>query len=301
MVMRQFKLIAARAALTPTIPDAPTLVNATLISDNDVRVDWVDNSNNETGFKIYRNVSGGAYSLVQTTAPNIETWQDNNLTYDLTYCWKVSAVNDTGESDQVGPDCVAIPEDPGEPDPPCAAPDAPSIMAASTATSSSISLSWTDNSDDETSFEIYMDGLFEKSVAAGSTSTTVSGLAEGTSYTFKVRAVKTTCSPTAYSGFSNSDSAYTKLASPDQFLATAQSCSTELTWNVNSGKASNQEIYKGGALYATVSAGSSSRSVHCATGDAASTFKVRAIHSTIPDSGFSGSDSSGIVCDGCIV
>ena len=294
-------LLAARDALTPTTPDAPTLVNATLITDNDVRVDWQDNSNNETGFKVYRNADGGAYSLVHTTAPNIETWQDNNLTYEVTYCWKVAATNGTGDSAQAGPDCVAIPEDPGEPDPPCPAPDAPSSLTATAASSSSIDLTWADNSSDETGFEIFMDGVYEKAAAADATSTTVSGLSEGTQYTFKVRAVKTTCSPTAYSGFSTTRSAYTKLATPTNFVATGMTCFTRLAWTKNSSNAQNQEIYKGAALYDTISAALSSYDINCETGDAEDSFKVRAVHATIPDSSFSGSDSAPGTCDGCPV
>ena len=52
MVLRQSMLLAARDALEPSIPDAPSGVGEALITDNDVRVDWTDNSINETGFTV---------------------------------------------------------------------------------------------------------------------------------------------------------------------------------------------------------------------------------------------------------
>ncbi len=293
MVLRQFMLVAARDALTPTIPTAPSGVNATLITDNDVRVDWVDNSNNETGFKVSRNKDGGTYSVINTTAVNVITYQDNNVDYDSTYCYKVAATNATGDSAEAGPDCISTDSDPGGGDPPaCDAPTAPSGMAATTASSTSISLVWVDNSDDETGFEIFMDGASEKSVGAGSTSTTISGLAEGTSFAFKVRAVKTTCSPTKFSGFSNTDSAFTKLASPSGmgFVDFREDCPglggfVRLSWSENSSNEANIELYKDGGLDRTMAANSTTIDIQNASAPGA--WKVRAVHSTIPDSSFS--------------
>lgn len=71
-------------------------------------------------------------------------------------------------------------------------PAAPSGLAATAASSSSIHLTWTDNSTNETSFRVEMKttGSFRQvqTTAANATSATLTGLAPQTAYTFRVRA-----------------------------------------------------------------------------------------------------------------
>ncbi len=74
------------------------------------------------------------------------------------------------------------------------APAAPSGLTATAQSTSEIQLHWTDNSTNETGFRVQMrtlDGTFADVppvLAAGSTSTVVSGLNAGTGYAFQVRA-----------------------------------------------------------------------------------------------------------------
>ena len=108
--------------------------------------------------------------------------------------------------------------------PPGPLPNAPSSLTAQAASSSQISLSWTDNSSNEEGFQI------ERSTAAAAftgiatvapnvTSYTNSGLAASTSYTYRVRAYNGGGS----SGYSNTASATTQAASsgPATFSSTA--------------------------------------------------------------------------------
>ena len=71
-------------------------------------------------------------------------------------------------------------------------PAAPSGLAATAASSSSIQLTWKDNSTNETSFRVEMKttGAFKQvlTTAANATSATLNGLAPQTAYTFRVRA-----------------------------------------------------------------------------------------------------------------
>ena len=76
-----------------------------------------------------------------------------------------------------------------------AVPAAPSGLTATAASSSQINLSWTDNSSDETGFQIdqatssdFTQGLTTVTVGANVTTYIATGLASGTTYYYRVRA-----------------------------------------------------------------------------------------------------------------
>jgi hypothetical protein len=101
------------------------------------------------------------------------------------------------------------------------APSAPSSLTASALSSSSISVHWTDNSSNETSFSIERKtgsgGTYSvvATVAANTTSYTNTGLSSSTTYYYRVRAAL----GSLYSGYSNEDSATTSSAGPLPGLA----------------------------------------------------------------------------------
>ncbi|HWA27869.1 MAG TPA: endo-1,4-beta-xylanase [Lacunisphaera sp.] len=87
-----------------------------------------------------------------------------------------------------------------------AVPAAPSGLAATAASSSQISLTWTDNATNETAYKVEQaasaSGPWTEitgSLAAGSTSYTVTGLSASTTYFFRVRASSTTGGDSGYS------------------------------------------------------------------------------------------------------
>lgn len=69
---------------------------------------------------------------------------------------------------------------------------APTGMALTSASTTSIKIDWTDNSSVEDGYEIYMDGALTYTAAADDTTYTKTGLTAATEYTFKVRAKKST-------------------------------------------------------------------------------------------------------------
>jgi len=82
-----------------TAPTAPSSLTSTVISYSRINIYWVDNSNNEDGFKIERKTgSGGTYSLIYTTTFNITSYLDTGLAPDNTYYYQVYAYNSTANS-----------------------------------------------------------------------------------------------------------------------------------------------------------------------------------------------------------
>ena len=83
-----------------TPPAAPTQIRATPASYNQINVNWIDNSTNETGFEIYRATApGGPWAIVQTTAAGSTTFSDTQgLLPNTQYYYRVQAINQYGGS-----------------------------------------------------------------------------------------------------------------------------------------------------------------------------------------------------------
>jgi hypothetical protein len=69
----------------------------------EVELTWVDNSNNESGFNIYRQ-SGSAYFWIGSVGPNITTFWDIDLYCGQRWCYRVRAFNQNGNS----PACLSV-------------------------------------------------------------------------------------------------------------------------------------------------------------------------------------------------
>lgn len=169
-----------------TVPTAPGPLQASNVATTTLDLSWVDNSDNETGFEIQRSMSSDFTDADTLTADANEiSYPDDGLTPDTTYYYRLRAFNDIGDSEytetlEVKTD--ALPELP---------PEAPSGMAASALSPSSISLSWQDNSDNEAGFTVMvsLDGMaFETAhtTANNQTAFTHEGLLPQTIYYYKV-------------------------------------------------------------------------------------------------------------------
>lgn len=131
-----------------TVPAQPTNLTATAPAYNLVQLQWVDKSNNETGFELYRKLAPQDFVMVARLAPGATSFQDTTVSGGTTYTYKVQAVNDNGPSgfNQSGVN-VTTPAAPPIP----AVPQNVSLTILST---SSSQLSFTDNSN-QTGYEIY--------------------------------------------------------------------------------------------------------------------------------------------------
>jgi hypothetical protein len=86
-------------ALYPGPPIAPSGLTATPVPPTQINLSWIDNSNNETGFRIERSTNGGAtWPWNTTVGPNVTSYPNSGLTCDQTYHYRVFAYNGYGDS-----------------------------------------------------------------------------------------------------------------------------------------------------------------------------------------------------------
>jgi hypothetical protein len=131
-------------------PAAPTALTFTFTAG--VRLAWRDNATTETGFVVERATTGGDFQPIATVPARNATgnvvYVDTAVQASTTYLYRVKAVNGGGSSAYNGPIQVSV----------AAPPAAPSNLVGSaivgTGNRDIVSLTWTDNSLDETGFEI---------------------------------------------------------------------------------------------------------------------------------------------------
>lgn len=77
----------------PATPAAPSGLVATSTSTTTAQLSWVDNSSNETGFKIERSDDGVNFSQVGSVGANVTTFGDTGLSSGTLYTYRVRATN----------------------------------------------------------------------------------------------------------------------------------------------------------------------------------------------------------------
>ncbi len=174
-------------ALPP--PAAPSNLTANAVACNQVDLAWNDNSNDESGFDIERSTNGVNFVGIASVGADITSFSDTTVAENTTYWYRVKANNCGGDSgySNVASDTT--------PTCPCVTPAAPSGVKAK-GLPGRISLSWTDNSNNEDGFRIYR-GLSPSTlslvvtVGPNTTSYLDTGLQSKTTYYYKVCAYNT--------------------------------------------------------------------------------------------------------------
>lgn len=76
----------------PNPPVAPADLAATAIDSSQIDLSWADNSDNETGFEIWRSTtSGSGFTLIWTAAADVIAFSDEGLSSGVLYYYKIRA------------------------------------------------------------------------------------------------------------------------------------------------------------------------------------------------------------------
>lgn len=96
LILRKFRVLSLSAVIV-----AALLVQNQAIAAQ-LQVTWIDNSDNETGFKIdRRTATAGPFTQIAAVGANVNSYIDANLANGTTYCYRVRAYNSAGESPYV--------------------------------------------------------------------------------------------------------------------------------------------------------------------------------------------------------
>jgi hypothetical protein len=214
-------------------PSAPGNVTATLVDTPElraVRLDWLDRSRHETAFIVERAVDGGAFGeLSRIDAQNAFMYHDFAVSPGHTYAYRVrTTLAERWYSDWSNTATVEFPSP---------VPAAPSGLSASALSPTSARLTWSDNSTNESGFEVYRRPSGSSSFTRiATTLPDVTSFSDGTlaaasAYDFRVRAVN----GSFVSGYSNVASVTTPqitLGAPSGLTASyhAASATIRLAW-----------------------------------------------------------------------
>lgn len=227
-----------------TIPDRPSELTAVL--DTQILLNWKDNSNSETEFRIYRGVNTDRTEFYCKVGEGITTFKDTLIEPGKTYYYVVTAINGIGESAASNQVSITVP-------PVAKVPNAPTNLSATVLSTTEIKLTWQDAADNEEGFRVYR-GATEtavttlvKEVGAGETQFTDSQLTPNTTYYYQVKAYNAT-GESAASNLAQGTTLpeATVPVAPSNVQATAISTSEiKLTWQDQSDDEEKFVVYRG--------------------------------------------------------
>lgn len=202
-------------------PDAPGNLTATAESNGAIRLAWEDNSDNESSFVIERQIENGDFNVLVSLDENQVSYLDYQCSADTFYTYRIKAVNIAGDSDwsetasATTPDAVIT----------GTLPEAPDNLSAVAVSQDRIYISWSDNSDNETSFVIERRTSISEFAAivtlpANSEFYSNNMLTASTEYTYRIKATNSD----GDSDWSNTATAITQEAVESQAVIVDHLC-----------------------------------------------------------------------------
>ena len=282
-------------------PDAPTGLTATAgLGDGEVALSWTDPTDSDiTSYQFQQKAGSGDYSewtVITNSDAATTTHTVTELTNGTEYTFRIRASIGSTNGD-ASDEATSTP---------IAAPDKPTAFTATAGLGDGeVALSWTDpTNSDITRYQFqqkagsgsYGSWMDISSSGAATTTHTVTGLTNGTAYTFRIRAV----AGSSVSGVQSDEAMATPVAAPDKptaFTTIAGDTEVTLSWTdpKNSDITSYQFQQKAGAdSYSSwmdigsSGAATTTHTVTSLTNGTAYTFRIRAV---------AGSSVSGVQSD----
>lgn len=224
--------------ISVTTMATPTALTAVGVSSNQVDLSWNDQTIYEDTYKIERKSPGGSYSVIDTVGAGVTNYSDLTVSGGTTYYYRVRAVNTDGYSSYSNEATDTTPV--GNP------PAAPTNLTHTAVTKDSITLSWTDNANNEEGFKIERketsSGVFSVvgTVGPNETTYTNTGLTANTSYYYRISSHNSAGS--AYSNVIVVSTSLGEPTAPSNLVVTAVTKnSVAISWTNN---ANNQAGFK---------------------------------------------------------
>lgn len=193
-------IMPATLLAAPFLP-APSNVRAVTTSQTQISLSWQDNAGNETGFKIERGIDGTTFAEIASVNANVIAYSDTGLSSNTKYFYRVRAFKIKNYSAYSNISSARTLQYP-----PAAPSDLAATLGISTGTSTPVTLTWADNSDNESGFTIQRsaDGINFGNLGFISPNYTsfIDLVANGATYYYRVKAVN-----------SGGSSAYSNIAS----------------------------------------------------------------------------------------
>jgi hypothetical protein len=188
LVADAIRLVYRSAALPPvkSPPVAPSVLAAVAVSASQVRMNWVDNAADETGFKIEQGTNATVFSAIATVSSNVISYAATGLTAGVTYFFRVKSFNSAGDSAYANVASAATPVL-------LLPPAAPTGFTGASVESNKNALAWQDNAGNEDGFRIErsLNGsafAVLATVGANITAYTHAGVTPGSTNTYRVLA-----------------------------------------------------------------------------------------------------------------
>ena len=245
-------------------------LSCTQRTSNTVTLSWGVN-NFATGYMIERYSDGKWIQIANIASNTTVSCKTGSLSAGTAYRFRIKAYNSSSVSSYTYTSVETLPVDVGD-------------FRCTARTTSSITLSWNRNTT-ATGYKLeqYKGGKWVQAAQINSNSATsykVTGLTAATTYSFRIRAYKTSGNVTAHSGYTNLNT-LTSPTNVSKFVYTARSYnSVTLSWNRNTTATGYKlEQYKGGKWVQVALINSNSATSYKVTGLTAATtysFRIRA-------------------------
>jgi hypothetical protein len=162
-------------------PAAPVL-SATAISQSQVNLSWIDTDSSITGYTLERSSGGGNFSVIANLPATANSFPDSGLALNTNYTYLLIANNVVGSATSNPATARTL-----------LLAAAPSNLIAQTISSDTVDLRWSDNSTNETRFQVEasLNGGSYSIIGNATTDVThflATGLQHGAKYTFRVAA-----------------------------------------------------------------------------------------------------------------